>query len=54
MKQELPDSAGKKRFRGLRPAIAVEAFIVLLVLGLILWGKLGTWLLNSVKSLFGH
>jgi len=54
MKEELPENAGKKRFRGLRPAIAVEAFIVLLVLGLILWGKLGTSLLNSIKWLFGH
>jgi hypothetical protein len=51
MKHKWPPSSNK-RSRGLRPAIAVEAFIVVLVLCLWLWGKCGTWLLNTVKKLF--
>jgi len=54
MKEKLPDGRGKKSSRGLRPAIAVEAFVVILVLCLLLWGKLGTWFLNWAKGLFGH
>ena len=53
MKHELPDNI-KKRFRGLRPAIAVEAFIVVLVLSLLVWGDFATWLLNALKRLFGR
>jgi len=54
MKHELPNKTERKRFCGLRPAIAVEAFIVGLVLCLVLWGKFGTRLLNSMKRLFEH
>ena len=50
MKAE-PRECSKKRIWGLRPAIAAEAFIAALVVGLVLFGKFGTWLLNAVKNL---
>jgi len=53
MKNQLPESS-RKRFVGLRPAIAAEAFIVGLVLCLVLWGKCGTWLLNTLKNIFAQ
>ncbi|MGA4577872.1 hypothetical protein [Limisphaera sp. VF-2] len=53
MKNQPPES-NWKRFFGLRPAIAVEAFIIVLVVCLLLFGKFGTWLLNAVKNLVGQ
>ncbi len=37
-----PPENSRKRFLGLRPAIAVETFIIVLVVCLFLFGKLGT------------
>jgi hypothetical protein len=42
MKHELPQSR-KKRSSGLRPTIAIEAVVVVLVLVLVLWGRDDNW-----------
>ncbi|MGA4580137.1 hypothetical protein [Limisphaera sp. VF-2] len=53
MKKQPPDSS-RKWFLGWRPAIAVEVFLIALVVCLVLFGKLGVWLLNAVKKFVGQ
>jgi hypothetical protein len=53
MKNQPPETSRKRSF-GMRPAIAVEAFIIVLMVCLLLFGKFGTWLLNALKNLMGQ
>jgi hypothetical protein len=54
MRREPGNSISKTRGVGIRPAIIWEILVIALVIVLMLWGKVGTWLLNSMRFFLGH
>jgi hypothetical protein len=53
MNRKQRDPRPKHRTGHLWSVVSAEVFVVLLVLGLLVWGKFGTWLFNAVKRLIG-